>query len=226
MKYQRPGRDPTTIKRRIVSRADDYVDVIQKHLQIRLDDEHKFLMELCRRQVAEDYVRWCEETKERNSWLYSREVQNYFKTAKRDAIDLESDEVKYILGKKLLDSFIASKRKCVVELRKALGLEHMKYRNENIPITSGIEDCELFRLFGSPIYLDDLKVNYKKAARKLHPDVGGSQDAMQALNKAYEFLEKNWNVYSPENLAIDLGKLKTIKGKTFDNAALRSLMDF
>lgn len=225
-KYKRPNKSPELIKRAIASRANDYAGVIQHHLNIRLKEEKEFLMELCRRQTADDYIQWCEETEKRNSYKYSLAVKRYLKTAKSADIDLGSDKAKYAIGKDLLDTFINRKRKDVIQLRKALGLEHTYYTDNEIQITTGIENCELFRLFGSPIYLEDLKASYKKAAKELHPDHGGNEETMDALNKAYNFLKNNWDTYSPENLAIDPNKLKSIKSKTFTDPALRSFMDF
>ncbi len=43
--------------------------------------------------------------------------------------------------------------------------------------------------------IDELKLEYKKLARKLHPDCGGSNEEMKILNKEYEIIfEKVKNI--------------------------------
>jgi len=52
--------------------------------------------------------------------------------------------------------------------------------------------------------LDDLKRRYHALCKELHPDVGGSDEAMKALNAEYAQLLKQLNDCSPEAEASEL----------------------
>ena len=43
--------------------------------------------------------------------------------------------------------------------------------------------------------LEEIKRAYRSLALKFHPDRGGSEEHMKAVNEAYEFLIKNKEVY-------------------------------
>lgn len=45
----------------------------------------------------------------------------------------------------------------------------------------------------------DLKVAYRKAARKCHPDIGGNNEDFQKVNEANEVLKNNLNTNMSDN---------------------------
>lgn len=70
-----------------------------------------------------------------------------------------------------------------------------------VPETNGLEKAPVYRLFGSPIYLDELRNGYKSMAIKWHPDNNPSPEAearFKILTECYSDLTRAWfEKYSP-----------------------------
>lgn len=221
IKYSRPK-----VRVGLHSTCHEYADVINKHLNIRLKEETKFLISLSRQQSNEEYIQWFNHTEKNNSSLITKEVARLNKNRIKNPIDFYTDEGKFLIGKSLLDKFILTKRNEVIDLRKALGLEYSSCPNKQIILTSGIERSDIFRLFGGPLTLEELKTNYKKLAKHCHSDLGGSDDLMARINGLYEKLTNKWSTYDPANLGISTETLEGVLNTKFKNEALISFLDF
>lgn len=223
VKYSRPN--PSNFKMGVCSRSVEFADVIEKHLKIRLKEETKLLINCCRKQKAEEYVEWFNETEKRNSSLIAKEVSRL--TSKRNPIDFYSEEGKFLIGKSLLDKFILTKRNEVIDLRKTLRLEYSRFSNKNIILTNGIEQSDIFRLFGCPLKLEELKSNYRELAKKCHPDAGGNDDLMSRVSGLYNKLVDAWDEkYNPANLGLEQDELSKILSVKFKDPDLILLLDF
>lgn len=223
IKYERPKT--INFKMGIGGRCYDFADVIEKHLNIRLKEETKLLINCCRKQSSEEYIDWFNHTEKHNSALITKEVGRLNK-GRSVPIDFYSDEGKFLIGKSLLDKFVMTKRNEVIDLRKALGLEYRKYSNKNIILTNGIERSDIFRLFGSPLVLEDLKNNYKTLAKQCHPDAGGTENLMSRVSGLYKKLAEGWDKYDPTHLGISPEDLANVMNARFEESEMIMLLDF
>lgn len=70
-----------------------------------------------------------------------------------------------------------------------------------VPETNGLENAPVYQIFGRPIYLDELMSNYRKLARKWHPDANPSPESearFKLLTECYSDLTRAWfEKYSP-----------------------------
>ncbi len=70
-----------------------------------------------------------------------------------------------------------------------------------VPETNGLENAPVYRLFGRPVYLDELRNGYKAMAIKWHPDNNPSPEAearFKVLTECYSDLTRSWfEKYSP-----------------------------
>jgi len=224
IKYKRPVNVKFAMG--VSSRCVDFADVIEKHLKIRLKEETEWLRDCCRKQANEQYVDWFMHTEKFNNTLITREVAR-LNRGRKEPIDFYSKEGKSIIGKSLLDKFVALKRNDVINLRKALGLEYRKYSNKNVILTNGIEHSDIFRLFGSPLCIEDLKANYKKLAKECHPDIAsGSEDLMARVSGLYKMLLETWDKYNPSNLAIEDQDFNEVANNKLKDPGMAALLDF
>ena len=70
-----------------------------------------------------------------------------------------------------------------------------------IPETNGLENAPVYRIFGSPVYLDELRNAYRKLATKWHPDGNSdptSESRFKIITECYSDLTAKWfEKYSP-----------------------------
>lgn len=70
-----------------------------------------------------------------------------------------------------------------------------------VPPTNKLEDAPVYRVFGRPIYLDELMNAYRKLVKKWHPDTNTSPEAearFKIITECYADLTKCWfTKYSP-----------------------------
>jgi hypothetical protein len=83
-----------------------------------------------------------------------------------------------------------------------------------VPETNGLENAPVYRIFGSPVYLDELRNGYKALAIKWHPDNNSNPEAearFKMLTETYSDLTRSWfEKYSPliAKAAIGEGNIK------------------
>ena len=222
--YRRP-HPPINYFNTLRNVAVDCADVIQKHLYKRLRDEEAWLRKLYIQQKEGEagFINWFSETEKKQSRLITEEVARLNK--KGSKVDFYSEAGKALIGEILLAKFIDRKRKEVIDLRVALGLERLGVSYDIVILTNGIENSDLFRIFGSPLTKEALKKSYKKLAKDCHPDVGGSTELMSQVTKLYKTIVGKWDIYNPANLAIPEDKLQGAMTKKFSDPLLTALLE-
>ena len=222
--YRRPSR-PIEYSTTLRNVAGDLAGTIRRHLYIRLDGEFKYLKSLyVKCKVGEpEFINWYTETEAKKPDLVEAEVARLNK--KGSKVKFCTDEGKAIVGEILLNNHIKVVKKNVIDLRKSLGLEYLHAKDDEIILTNGIENSDIFRIFGSPLTFEQLKKSYKRLAKEHHPDRGGSEEVMAAISKLYKKLEDKWDTYDPANLTIPESKLKSALAKKFEDPVLIALLE-
>ncbi len=236
-KYSRPNRrSRANEKMGFTKRAYDYADIIIKHLKIRLKEATAELVANSIMLRDERYLEWYERVVKANSQIVANEVAAQNKKRK-EPINCFTDEGRAVIGEALLRYYVVKNRETVIDLRRALGYEYSRYSYDNVILTNGIENSDVFRLFGSPLTFEELKYNYKQLSKELHPDIGGDAEAFGMVNKLYEVIVAQWEYvkpaeregamgqgWDPANLAIDAKDLKAVMAKKFNNETLVALL--